>query len=530
MKEGATMPYAYRGVFFFCLLAFVSCEADERLDSSSSAATINDTGSSSEDGDSATTDSGDESGKPDEDTGSGDPCDTGTSNQGCLFWAVDLPNVSNAPLAVAPHNQQFAVVVANVSSDVPAEVEIYSGDGLTPIASASVPVDDIKTFELPTQNIKPAATTSDGVAFRIESDVPITAYQFNPLDNSSPVYSNDASLLFPQHVLSRDYTAITGSANLVVADAFSISEKNTGGFVAVVATEDDTEVSIYPTQTLYPGAHQNVSLDRGQVLTAIGNKKGANGNLSGTRVVANKPVAVFSGSVATSEPSKTFLCCADHVEHQMLPLEAWGSSYAVTPAMTPQGDGDRKSLYRISAAFDGTELVYSPAPPDGAPATLDAYETAEVITKEPFVVSSTDPNKPFSVTQFLLSNLYFSSGGDSSQGDPSMIVFPALDQFQEEYVFLIPRGYSNNFVTVVKPAGAEVLLDGSPVSASFSALGEREGTSYQYAHVKLPKGHHVLRADEPVAISVIGYSDDVSYGYPGGSGVKAISDVPEPPI
>ncbi|MCP4676413.1 MAG: hypothetical protein GY854_13050 [Deltaproteobacteria bacterium] len=466
----------------------------------------------------------------DTESDSDDSCNTGSSNQGCEFWAVDLPNVSNAfLLPVKPHNQQFAVVVANTSSDVAANVTIYLGDDTLPAVSNSVPVDAIVTFKLPSQNIEPGATTSDGVAYRIESDVPITAYQFNPLDNTSEVYSNDASLLFPNHVLSKDYTAITGSANLVADDGFSMSQLNTGGFVAVVATEDETEVTLYPTKALYPGAYQNVILSRGQVLTAIASGQKANGNLSGTRVVADKKVAVFSGSVSTSEPATTTNCCADHVEHQMLPLEAWGATYVVAPAVAARGGTDHKSVYRISAAFDGTQLTYSPAPPDGAPTTLSAYETVEVMTKDPFVVTSNDPEKPFSVTQFLLSNQFFATLG-SYPGDPSMIVLPAQDQFQTEYVFLVPDGYNFNYVTVVRPTGAAVTLNGNPITETFAPIGGYENTDYEYGHIKLESGHHVIVSDEPVSITVLGYSPDVSFGYPGGSGVKQISEPPPPPV
>jgi IgGFc binding protein len=516
-------------LILFIVTMFLYCEAENtRSDSSGGNDADSDTDS---DGDSDTDNDADTD--SDSDTGTSDnPCDnTGNSNQGCEFWAVDLPNVSKAPLAVTPHDQQFAVVVANTSADVSANVSVYLGGGNMLVETKQVGIDQIVTFELPSQNIQPGATTNTGIAYRIESDVPITAYQFNPLDNTSKVYSNDASLLFPVHVLSMDYTAITGSANLVAADGFSVAKLNTGGFVAVVATEDDTTVTLYPTNDLYPGNYQNVLLARGQVLTAIASKAGANGSLSGTRVVADKNVAVFGGSVATSEPANTKNCCADHVEHQMLPLEAWGSTYAVAPAVAAKGGSNHKSIFRISAAFDGTTLEYSPSAPDNAPTTLNAYETAEVMTNEPFIVTSTDPKKSFSVTQFLLSNQFFTSGLTSSYpGDPSMIVLPALDQFQTEYVFLIPDGYNFNYVTIVRPDDTDITLDGAPITDQFSALGTHKGTSYQYAHVTLSPGHHIIKASQAIAITLTGYSNDVSFGYPGGSGVKQISEPPQPPV
>lgn len=507
--------------YFTTVLAVTSlwgCEAAERRSDSNSTEGTGDTSSSTSESDSST-------------GSSTDPCDnTGTSNLGCVFWAVDLPNVSSAPLSKMPHDQQFAVVVANTSSQTPATVSVYSADASSPLETQTVPVDEIVTFELPTQNLQPGATTSVGLAFRIESDVPIAAYQFNPLDNTSEVYSNDASLLLPERVLSKDYTAITGSANLVSNDGFSFAKVNTGGFVAVVATEDQTKVTLYPTAPLYPGQYQDVILDRGRVLCAISSGQKALGNLSGTRVVADKNVAVFSGSVATSEPSNTTKCCADHVEHQMLPLSAWGNAYAAAPAADAKGKGDCLSLYRISAGFDATELTYSPTAPAGAPTLLDAYQTAEFTASQPFIVSCADPHKTFSVTQFLLSNQMFGGPLESYPGDPSMIVLPAVDQLQSEYVFLVPKGYDRNVVTIVRSAGTEVLLDGAAVTSAFTTLGSHDANEYEYAHIQLKTGHHQIKSEAPLSITVVGYSQDVSFGFPGGSGVAEISDIPDPPI
>ena len=150
---------------------------------------------------------------------------------------------------------------------------------------------------------------------------------------------------------------------LVGQDSFSSDDANTGAFVSVVATEDDTTVTLFPTALVHAGAIEDVVLDRGQVLTTISSQRGAPrwGNLSGTRVVADKAVAVFSGSVATSEPADADACCADHVEHQMLPLTAWGTAYLAAPVAGATGGAGDATQFRITGAFDGTELVYAAA-------------------------------------------------------------------------------------------------------------------------------------------------------------------------
>lgn len=454
------------------------------------------------------------------------------TNQGCEFWAVDLPNVSviNPPgLITPPAEQTFAVVVSNPSQGTGADVEIFEGAGEVAIDSGPVPASTMRVFSLPSLNITPGVTSDDGTAYRIESDVPIVAYQFQPLDNSSPVYSNDATILFPTHVLGGDYSAITGDATLVSDDGFSSSDDNTGAFVSVVATEDATTVTLYPTTQLHPGDVDEVMLDRGQVLTAISSERGEPGfgNLSGTRVEADAPVAVFSGSVATSEPSAADACCADHVEHQMLPLTAWGRSYAAAPTPAAVGPGNDESLFRITGAFDDTALVYDPLVPDGAPTEIDAYETVSFVTDVPFTVRAVGEEDSFAVAQFMLSNQYFSPL--LRPGDPSMMLLPATAQMQERYAFLVPQGYATNFVTVVRPVGSEVTLDGLDPAEPYYDVGTVDGNDFEYAHLPVAGGSHVLEGDAPFGIIVAGHAQDVSYGYVGGSGVGSIGSAPPPP-
>lgn len=456
------------------------------------------------------------------------------SNQGCEFWAVDLPNawagINGSP---APQDQQFAVVIANTASDAPANVDVFLGDGAAPVDSASIPIGEIHEFKLAAQNQAPRANTYDGVAYRIESDVPITAYQFQPLDNTVQVFSNDASLLFPTHVLGTDYTAITGDAILLSTDAEPMGD-NSGAYVSVVATEDGTTVDLYATWGLYPGADKGIVLDRGQVFTAVSLGPltfpgvPGDGNLSGSRVAADKPVAVFSGNVATIEPNPG-QCCADHLEHQMLPLVAWGSEYVAAPPPSPNGAAiDNPSGYRITGAFDGTSLSYSPTAPVGAPATIGAYETVRFQTDQPFSVTSGDPGKPFALTQFLLSNQAIGFG--PQPGDPAMIALPAAAQFEVNYIFLVPAGYTVNYVTAMRQAGTDVMLDGVSVNAGlWKPLGTLGGVAYEFLHMEVATGSHTITSDEPAGIVSVGYSVDVSYGYPGGSGVKTISDPPPPP-
>ena len=161
----------------------------------------------------------------------------------------------------------------------------------------------------------------------------------------------------------------------------------------------------------------------------------------------------------------------------------------------------------------------------GAPVELAAGQMVEFTTKQSFAVEG---NLPFSFVQFLQSNQTLGYGG-AVPGDPAMWVVPPVQQFQSKYVFLSPSAYAANFITITNPAGVEIELDGQVVTGQYWATGQVGGTNYMHVHVPVTPGPHLLTAAEPIGISVFGYATDVSYAYPGGSGVKYFQPPPPPP-
>ncbi len=446
------------------------------------------------------------------------------SNLGCTFWAVDLPNDERGTEMSPPAaDQPFAVVVANVSALGDATVEVFSGNTDEVLASATLPPLATHVFDLGQANISAMASSTDGIAFRIQSDVPIAAYQFNPAGNTVEVYSNDASLLLPENALGMDYTAATADGILLGMGPEDTMPVNAGAFVAVIATVDGTIVEFSPTSTLVGDIGESVTLDRGEVATIISDALagGGGGNLSGARVHANWPVAVFSGNVATAIPANSSVCCADHLEHQLLPATAWGNAYAVAPPPAPTGGGDAPAFYRILAGEGGAEFRWCPARPDSAPDALEGGQGTWFSSAAPFTVESLGDDESFTITQFTLSNTEL---GISGLGDPAMIVLPPTGQHAERSLFAVPEGYQANWATVVVRGDGEVRLDGEAIDvADFTELGTLGGVLHRYVHLPLDAGTHSLEAEAPAGVSVIGVDAAVGYGFAGASGLKALS-------
>ncbi|MCP4674516.1 MAG: hypothetical protein GY854_03160 [Deltaproteobacteria bacterium] len=153
------------------------------------------------------------------------------SNIGCEYWAADLDNAENVVDNAA--GAQFAVAVANIGNHGTAHVEVYinnapQGDplDLELVEENSITEKDLYIFKLPRRdvdgdNIKihvddGPQTWLSSRAFRITSDVPVVAYQFNTLNQ---MYSNDASLLLPTSGLGKDYLVVGSEVSPTIGDS-----------------------------------------------------------------------------------------------------------------------------------------------------------------------------------------------------------------------------------------------------------------------------------------------------------------------
>ncbi|MBM4373004.1 MAG: IgGFc-binding protein, partial [Deltaproteobacteria bacterium] len=135
---------------------------------------------------------------------------------GCDFWAVDLDN------AFVPGGRtgfydaagsQYSVVVSNPSTKYPATVSISGIEGEVlfdsddnPFPTTPLQPGQLRIYNLPRRDAD--GTVLAPLAYRVRSSIPITAYQFNPLQNVE-VFSNDASLLMPENVMGKYYIVMT---------------------------------------------------------------------------------------------------------------------------------------------------------------------------------------------------------------------------------------------------------------------------------------------------------------------------------
>ncbi|MCS6798774.1 MAG: IgGFc-binding protein [Myxococcota bacterium] len=482
------------------------------------------------------------------------------SHVGCEYFAVDLPQprVSSWPIVLGyPWRAQFGVVISNPNPEA-CVVRIErndaapgSGEAIAVVAERMVAGNSVEVFPLPPREVSglasdtgpPSRSTLTNLAYRITSTLPVVAYQFNPMANEG-VYSDDASLLVPVHSLDESYVAI-GWPGVGNASGGAVPVDNRS-FLTIVATQPGTRVRVVPSTAVQPGDGVpalaagepiEVLLDRFGVLNLQGADLSVAGetDFTGSRIEADRPVAVFSGVEATAIPLPgQSHCCADHLEEQLIPRSSLGTEYAVVrsrPRRPSRVGPPEPDFFKILAIVDGTVIETSLGGADGS-FRLDRGQARLILADRSFTLRATEP---VVVAQFLISgeSVYpdvidpgtgeIIEEGDQI-GDPSFITVPPVAQFRSAYRFLVPSGYERDYALVAAPAGTELRLDGRPLSCQRHDLGEIAATRFEGLHCELPDGAHSLEADVPFGLVIEGWGPGVvSYGYTGGMDFEPIN-------
>jgi hypothetical protein len=270
------------------------------------------------------------------------------------------------------------------------------------------------------------------------------------------------------------------------------------------------------------------------------------------------PIAVFSGAGCTYVPYNQVAC--DHMEEALTPYRTWGKtfvgvkshSYAgatmavsdtwrlvagcgaascpngTTVTITPQISGLRTRLVTPCSTSNGVTTCTLPP--------LQAGQTApwlEFNLGSAFTLVAT---QPVQLAQYFTSES--ASGLDSTgastatEGDPSLVLAPPVEQWRANYRVLAPNTYAHNYLNLTAegdgsgcPTCSGVQVDGASVPSGEWA--NIPGTT-RYAAVHALCGgtscvpSHTISAPAPVGVVVYGYDSYVSYGYPGGMNLATL--------
>jgi len=466
----------------------------------------------------------------------GDLCDPGSgkcmdacavvaktdSSLGCEFWGVDMPNVPPR------HNFVYAVALSNPSSTSAADIAIYDRNNLgneQMIASGTIAPRAVEIFPLsgtsngdvghyPTDAGFNGTGIAKGRAFRITSDAPIVATQFNPLGGAQ-AYTTDASLLLPTHTLANAYYHLAWDKG-----------SGAGSTLVVIATEDNTVVTVTSPVDTVAGTNGMPALQAGVAKALPALKRydyvqisaADQQDLSTAKITANAEVAVFGGHSCGHVPDLSVGNC-DHLEEQIFPINTWGGHYV---AARPPARASEPTMWRVLAAKDGTVVTFNPPVSIGPSAELDAGELVQFTSTGDFEVG-TNQEHPVLVAGYFY-GCESAQQGQSCPGDPSMALVVPAAQWLRDYVFLVDFSYANDSVKLIRPTGQSVALDClGPVTDWKAVTPAYESAVVKFNAGSCKPGTNIATGSAPFGIMVVGEAESTSYAYPGGLQLKPIN-------
>ena len=204
--------------------------------------------------------------------------------------------------------------------------------------------------------------------------------------------------------------------------------------ILIVGTENNTVMKLTVTQSVTIKVNTVAHLTAGRQYSFVINRLQtvyvtSHEDLTGTKIVTDKPVSVFSGHECANIPWNVTAC--SYIIEQIPPVMLWGKVYYSAPLAV-------KSSYTIKvlAAYDSTNI------------NIHCNNTRKfyIINEGEFV------NQTLSTQEYcaIHSNnkilvVQFSHGGteDNGYGDPMMTLVPAVDQHLNKFDF--PTFYSSKF-------------------------------------------------------------------------------------
>jgi hypothetical protein len=398
------------------------------------------------------------------------------------------------------------------------------------------------------QGVTPAYTAADAWAtgtqifhaFHITTSAPVVVADEFPYGGYAS-FDLSASLLIPTPAWGTNYIAVDGFSQ----GAYVTREGQP--WVQILAQQNDTHVTISPTANIVGGTGvapatkgqpQTYTLQTDEVLQLRQDTE-----LIGSPILADKPIGVWAGSSCMYIPNDCAAC--DGAHQQLPPVPSLGHEYVAARYRNRIAGPDEAPPWRIVGAVDGTTLTYDPAPPAGAPATIDSGQLAQFDAAGPFVVRSQDDKHPFYISGHMTGGGSCISASEPTYGtgDPETVNVVPPQLYLKKYIFMTDPTLSNTNLVVVRTKASDgtfkdVSLDCAGTLSGWSPIGS--GGQYELSRVDLVvakqgvngcgNGLHEMHSDAPFGLTVWGWDSVISYAYPAGQSVQPINSVVVPPL
>ena len=319
-----------------------------------------------------------------------------------------------------------------------------------------------------------------------------------------------AAVLLDRGTASEGYGAIADSLLGLEYRAVGNVSLGPGSFVVVAATEDRTTVQITPNRNTLDGDTAGepltINLNRGEVYQLLSEPRLSpedNDDLTGTRVLADRPVAVWSGVTCGRLPIGNETC--GPLIEQLPSVSMLGSRHPFSLY-----SGERLTYWKVVAGCADTRVFSTELLPEVDTVLTGVADQALYPTVENGEINLSEPG--------LLVHLGVNVSGappryvDSAVGDPTMGLIVPVEQMARRHRVVVPRLASRvdggrgirwqHFLNIARSAPGDVRLNGNLVPF----VGN-------HAMVSVTPGGYLVDGDVPVSVNVNGRSVSDAYAF-----------------
>ena len=360
------------------------------------------------------------------------------------------------------------------------------------------------------------------------------------------VASNDAYLALP--IISRpagsSYEYIAAS---IYGDTGSAQQAK-DSVILVIGTENDTEIIVEPSvlishpfaspltgNNFIPGVPvqlRTVTIQRFQTFYL----QVRGGDISGTRIIANKPISFFSGHECANIPITMGPC--DVLIEQIPPIDTWGTEVVTIPLITRSAD-----IIKVFASQDSTTVSVTHTDISSGVVTSDPSFTLnrngfrELFISDYSLIQSNNPIGVFQYSRTFTAD-------ETIISDPFMMWVPSCEQYRDSFA-VAPAPFDPsiedtvdgrvayiNYTNIAVPAeyfnASMITVNNNPINASeFSAIRRADNSIWGYgAQLTLDVGAQVIQhqdSDAALSVTMYGFSNQQSWGCTGGTGLAPVA-------
>ncbi|KAM4652646.1 IgGFc-binding protein-like [Discoglossus pictus] len=341
------------------------------------------------------------------------------------------------------------------------------------------------TVNIPASAELPGVSKSCNVVV-IQSDKQISVMSYNYKKLSA-----DTSIVLPVSSLGTEYYIVTP------LDGPSDSFKE----FSVVSTESPTNVDLYLKGAV---TYQEVVYPAGSKLTVLLEAYNAiqllsKDDLSGSRVVSQKPVAVLSGHTCTWKNTK-----CNHVYEQLLPVSSWDTTFIVPPI-----EFQTKPDIVFVGASQNTKIDY----------ISGSSKSSQNLVAGQVIQLSVEIQTPLYISASAgVQVIYYCTGWQSKfavQYDPIFMTIPSINSYCSSYYIYGQQDFDNYGLLVARTSDNQVTFNKKVIpDLSWNKI---PGTDYSWSTRSLGKSFSFQLMENPTSPFLLlsyGIMELNSYGAP----------------